>query len=105
VTGKMELGNNNSGIELREGAFNNIIERNVISSNSGFGISFWNAYSNSIIGNLIGTDITGTKALGNLRGIGLWTNCYNNIIGGTSKIERNIISASKKLGYKWEIKW
>jgi parallel beta-helix repeat protein len=98
VTGKMALGNNNIGIELREGAFNNIVERNVISSNSGFGISFWNAYSNSIIGNLIGTDITGTKALGNLRGIRLWTNCYNNIIGGTSKIERNIISANREAG-------
>jgi parallel beta-helix repeat protein len=98
VTGKIALGNNNSGVELREGSFKNIIERNVISSNSEFGILFWKAYSNSIIGNLIGTDITGTKALGNRRGIGLWTYSYNNNIGGTRKIERNLISANREAG-------
>jgi len=97
-TGTEALPNGGVGISISY-TFNNIIERNVISSNSEFGILFWNnAHNNSVIGNFIGTDYTGTKVLGNWRGIGFWHNCYDNIIGGPSKNERNIISANREAG-------
>lgn len=97
-TGTEALPNAGVGISIIY-TFNNIIERNVISSNSEFGILFLNnAHNNSVIGNFIGTDYTGTKALANWRGIGFWHNCYDNIIGGPSKNERNIISANREAG-------
>jgi parallel beta-helix repeat protein len=97
-TGTEALPNGGAGINITN-TFNNIIERNVISSNTEFGIIFWNnAHNNSVIGNFIGTDCTGTKALSNWRGIGIWHNCYDNIIGGPSKNARNIISANREAG-------
>ena len=66
-------------------------EGNVISANPGGGVGLQVNCNNSIIkGNFIGTDITGTVALGNGNGINIQGN--NNIIGGSTAAERNIIS-------------
>ena len=66
-------------------------EGNVISANPGGGVGLQINCNNSVIkGNFIGTDITGTIALGNGGGIGIQGN--NNSIGGSSAVERNIIS-------------
>jgi len=70
------LGNEATGITLQNGATGNLIgtdgdgisddlERNLVSGNGRQGIALYDATSNTIAGNLIGTDITGTSALPN----------------------------------------
>lgn len=69
--------------------------RNLISGNVGSGILFGNAGPNTVQGNLIGTDVTGTLALGN-SGVGVTLNSSNNLIGGTTVDARNIISGNNR---------
>ncbi len=96
---------NGTGITISNGPKHNIIggqnaaERNVISGNKYVGIEINNADSNSVIGNLIGTDITGTKDVGNIGdGIDISYGARGNRIGGASPDERNIISGNDQLG-------
>ena len=74
--GLANLGNETTGITLQNGATGNLIgtdgdgisdtlERNLVSGNGRQGIALYDATSNTIAGNLIGTDITGTSALPN----------------------------------------
>ncbi len=101
--------NERDGVVL--GGPNNIIggttagERNIISGN-GFQDSFnrgvWivdaNASGNKVIGNYIGTDVTGTAALPN-NDYGIFIqDASNNFIGGTAAGEGNIIAYNFKLG-------
>jgi hypothetical protein len=66
--------------------------RNIISGNNGDGLSL--SGSNLVIqGNFIGTDVTGTKALGNNQGVSLSGN--NNLLGGTTVAARNVISGNR----------
>ncbi|HEY9665807.1 MAG TPA: DUF4347 domain-containing protein [Coleofasciculaceae cyanobacterium] len=102
VTGTVALGNG-EGILIQD-VSNNTIENNVISGNtksvpsSNISISGGNASGNRVIGNLIGTDATGTAVLNNpLYNIGIGS-APNNIIGGTTPEERNIISGSSFMG-------
>jgi parallel beta-helix repeat protein len=91
---------NNRGIQIFD-ASNSTIggtttgARNLISGNSNTGV--WiegsTATSNTIEGNYIGTDITGTGQIGNLFGIYIY-NSANNLIGGTTAGARNLISGN-----------
>lgn len=73
-------------------------ERNLISGNGTAGIEIrQNANSNSIRGNYIGTDASGTAALPNLDGVSL-NGADNNTIGGTLKGEGNLISGNSRYG-------
>ncbi|MFB2921046.1 S8 family serine peptidase [Aerosakkonema funiforme] len=101
VTGTKAIGNFDSGVLIGFGS-NNIIggttteARNIISGNKGIGVSLQNigTTNNQVLGNYIGTDITGTKALGNSSpGVSIF-NAPNNIIGGTSPAARNLISSN-----------
>jgi parallel beta-helix repeat protein len=113
ITGNVALGNSYYGIAIGS-ASNNIIggttpqERNIISGSQTAGIAFLQApailgepslagvvsTTNRIIGNYIGTNITGTAALGNP--IGVWIAVgENNIIGGTTPQEGNVISGNQ----------
>src|SRR5437667_10293817 len=69
--------------------------RNLISGNVGPGISFGGGTGNVVQGDLIGTDVTGTLALGNTDR-GVFVNGSNNVIGGTTVDARNIISANAR---------
>ena len=70
------------------------IERNIISANKEAGIQMGDQiYGNKIIGNYIGTDISGQPTLGNgTTGIGIFYNSTNNIIGGAEKNSGNLIA-------------
>jgi hypothetical protein len=69
--------------------------RNLISGNIGNGIGLGDGSGNTVQGNLIGTDVTGTLALGN-SGVGVGSGGSNDLIGGTVVAARNIISANNR---------
>jgi hypothetical protein len=69
--------------------------RNLISGNVGEGIFAQLGAGNTIQGNLIGTDVTGTLALGNTDR-GVLTTASNTVIGGTTVDARNVISANNR---------
>ncbi|MBX7104425.1 MAG: right-handed parallel beta-helix repeat-containing protein [Gemmataceae bacterium] len=99
-SGAVAAGNTFRGLWL-DGAPNNTIVGNVISAstNEGLVINSGSGSGNSIKGNLIGTDATGTIALGNgQRGIGIYSAANNLIIGGTGVGEGNVISGNKGSG-------
>ena len=80
------------------------LERNVISANSGAGISApsaWGANNDNVIaGNYIGTDVTGAVAMGNGgSGISL-VDSSNTRIGGTTPGSGNVISGNDLYGLK-----
>lgn len=100
VTGKNAIGNVNAGISIN-GADSNIVggvtqnTKNLISGNQ-VGILMTSARLNMVIGNLIGTDITGTSSVGNQDGIVV--TFEKNIIGGSDLGEGNIISGNTDIG-------
>ncbi len=106
VTGKVGIGNGQNGIEDQT-SYNLIggptaAARNVLSDNEGSGVICWGWISTSvhnlIIGNYVGTDITGTKALGNWGGVVFSNNANDNVAGGTSAADRNLISGNTHVG-------
>jgi Calx-beta domain/Immunoglobulin I-set domain len=104
VNGTTALGNSLAGV-LVNGAPNNTIggttpgERNVISGNLSDGVVLTGTGSagNKVIGNYIGTTVTGAIALGN-RFSGVYVSAPSNTIGGTTTGERNIISGNNGQG-------
>jgi uncharacterized repeat protein (TIGR01451 family) len=70
--------------------------RNLVSGNLGTGVQLANRTSGSVVeGNFIGTDMTGTAAIGNRStGITLVEGASDNTIGGTAAAARNIISGN-----------
>ena len=101
ATGTEEFGNGCNGIELggqdiRFGGDGSISQKNVISGNDYNGIKLMGK-SNTVIGNLIGTDITGTKELGNAIN-GIWIGGQENMVGGAESREGNIISGNGNCG-------
>jgi len=100
-TGTTALANTDVGVAIG-GSTNNRIggvtprARNVISGNSLYGVRIGGgtATGNLVQGNYIGTDATGTSALGNIYGVALSDGASNNTIGGTTSAERNLISGN-----------
>lgn len=97
---------NFDGISL-EGAdkFNNVggnteAHRNLVSGNVAYGIPVFGAGAegNVISGNYIGTDITGSFAIPNNYGVLFDDGSYNNILGGDTDAERNILSGNNSYG-------
>ncbi len=76
-------------------------ERNIISGNSNLGICVINrgVVGNVIVGNYIGTDVTGSQAIGNgWGGANLWDGASGNRVGGTEPGEGNLISGNPMAG-------
>lgn len=88
VTGTKALGNGNEGIKIEDGASYNIVgtgkssDRNLIAGNIDDGVDIGGEGSkgNKVLGNYIGTDITGAKALGNDDGVQIQEGSTENII-------------------------
>ena len=99
VAGTADRGNARYGIIAWSGASNNTIggmsasERNVISANGHTGIALFES-GNLVLGNLIGTEITGTADLGNrFQGVSV-QDASANIIGSGANGARNVISGN-----------
>lgn len=106
-TGTFAQANSMDGVEIR-GGHDNVIggitddDRNIVSGNRAAGVwlGFPDTTSNTVIGNFIGTDITGTAALGNggEGGVTIIYGAQQNTIGGEADSERNIISGNEHDG-------
>jgi hypothetical protein len=90
-------GNNfNFGIQVAGGG--HVIEGNVVSGN-GTGISIVNSTTPvTVQGNFVGLNAAGTAAVPNVNGVLLTNNSHDNIIGGTTAEERNVISGNAQHG-------
>jgi CSLREA domain-containing protein len=114
ATGTQALGNSDAGVLLNPDASGNAIggaepgAGNIISGNASDGISIFAGTDNEVKGNLIGTDATGTQALGNDgAGVSLRTafdasgniaDATGNVIGGTEAGAGNVISGNQGSG-------
>ena len=108
ATGTRALGNGGAGVSLADGAQYNTVggttaaARNVMAASAGNGVIIGgtgtngaNTSDNIVEGNYIGTDKTGTAALGEgIAGVNIESGATNNTIGGTSAAARNILSGS-----------
>lgn len=101
--GDVALGNYGNGVSIYNSSDNTILN-NVISGNEGIGIRVSTGYSysyandNVIEGNKIGTDVSGTSAIGNNGdGIHLAASSYNATTNNTV-IKNNVISGNQGSG-------
>ena len=103
INGTYALPNAGDGVVVA-GASSNLIggtsaaARNVVSGNVGNGVTVSNATRVVILGNFIGTDATGTHALGNAADGVLLNTAASNTIGGTTPEARNILSGNSVAG-------
>src|SRR5262249_53789471 len=114
-TGRQRLGNAFTGVILINGASGNLIggtaggTRNVISGNGFTGVALAGyddgqglvrgpTVNNTVEGNFIGTDVTGTQALGNAQGGVFIDDADDNLIGGTTPGAGNVISGNASAG-------
>ena len=100
ITGTLALGNRGNGVMAGETALIGGTEpaaRNIIAANGDRGnvvLGEESSGSAAIVhGNYIGTDVTGTRALGG-SAAGIHIGSHNNIIGGVTAGERNVISGN-----------
>jgi parallel beta-helix repeat protein len=111
AAGTQNLGNAFNGVLLINGASGNLIggttdgTRNVISGNGAPGVAIAGydddqglvhmiTANNTVAGNFIGTDVTGTHAIGNSEGGVFVDDADNNVIGGTTPDAGNVISGN-----------
>lgn len=109
--GSGDAGNAWEGVLIWYGPSHNIVggdtpsERNLISGNREAGIRIEGSEStaNTISGNYIGTDATGTFALGNgNKGIKIGYGTSGNVVGGSAPGEGNLISGNEEDGVHLE---
>jgi CSLREA domain-containing protein len=95
VFGSVALGNGGNGINALIAANKTTIENNVISANGQSGVFLHDRTEDTVIvGNQIGTDLTGEFALGN-RTNGIQAESSTRlVVGGDAPTARNIISAN-----------
>jgi hypothetical protein len=111
-TGDTDLGNLFAGIILNNGPTNVTIggltpaDRNLISGNNFFGISFGQGGAGGtghlVQGNLIGTDASGGNAIpAGQAGIDMVDTSSNILIGGTTAASRNVVSGNTNYGIRF----
>jgi len=113
AVGEHDLGNRAYGVWLNRNNHDNNIEGNVISGNDNYGIWIYETpglttTGNTVKGNYIGTDSTGTVAIGNNQAgvqISGQPAAWSNTIGGDTPEERNIISGNNGFGVSLNADW
>jgi hypothetical protein len=94
---------NFTGVTIQDGAAGNTVggtnsdARNVISGNLVYGVSLSGAGTtgNSVLGNYIGTDVTGALDRGNANdGVRIGGGASSNVVGGEAAGSRNLISGN-----------
>ena len=101
ATGAHPLGNVAEGIVMSDKAAFNEIRGNVLSGNMRMGVGLWDSgtVSNTIVGNMIGTDGSGMFSVPNeSANIIVSAGAQFNVIGGLSSGDRNIISGGADQG-------
>ena len=101
----LEIEGCRTALALERGAQSNIIggagegEGNVISANDqGILFAGEGTDSNQVMGNLIGTDDSGTRRRANRVGVMIGNGARDNVIGGSGVGERNVISGQTAVG-------
>ncbi len=104
-SGINSLGNTGRGLTIYRSPNNTIGgvlagSGNLISGQNARGISIEDpaATGNLIVGNFIGTDVTGTLARGNLENGIVIAGAIGNVIGGTNSASRNLVSGNSQSG-------
>ncbi len=72
--------------------------RNIVSGNTGYGIHLNSGTNNSVIGNYVGTNATGTTGVANQYGIVLDPSSSGNYIGGAAAGQGNVVSGNSITG-------
>ncbi|MEZ5729493.1 MAG: hypothetical protein R3E48_16775 [Burkholderiaceae bacterium] len=102
--GTTTLGNTTFGVTIGPGGASpgNTIggsvagARNIISGNGATGVRIGLGDGNTVLGNYIGTDASGSASRPNLDGIQVYS--ANNTIGGTGALEGNLVSGNTSTG-------
>ena len=101
ASGTAALPNSIWGVRIVATAQSNLISGNVVSGNGSEGVSLSDAgtKANTVQGNFIGTDSTGSNAVPNgFAGATIYAGATSNLIGGTSASARNVISGNNTYG-------
>jgi parallel beta-helix repeat protein len=102
ATGTKDLGNADVGVNVTRASSTiggvTAGERNVISGNDIDGVYLVDASGNKVTGNYIGTDKNGTAPLGNTEDGVHISNAPDNVVGGMTAGERNLISGNHGVG-------
>ncbi len=102
LSGSVAIKNGGNGIYLAGASGSNsriAIRGNVVSGNALNGILVESSLNNTIQGNKVGTNISGTAVLANLASHGIFlNNSSNNTIGGSSDPLINVISGNQGYG-------
>ncbi len=107
VTGAKALGNGQAGVHIGFGAFDNVVGgaeagmRNIISGNEMAGVYIKNlgTTGNNVLGNYIGTDVSGAHAIPNAAdGVAICFAASGNVVGGEAAGEGNLISGNSGAG-------
>jgi hypothetical protein len=97
---------NYDGISIEGAAAHNrvggytVSERNLVSGNVAYGIPVFGAGCdyNLIVGNYVGTDVTGSFAIPNTYGLLFDDGAANNLVGGSGPAARNLFSGNSAYG-------
>lgn len=106
ISGATALPNGGHGVSIDNSSRNTVggttvAARNLISGNltAGIGIGGANSISNFVTGNIIGPDVSGTTALGNLYGVWI-DSASGNFVGGTATGACNLVSGNRGDGVR-----
>lgn len=107
--GSVALGNGYAGVRIDSGARDTVVggdsagAGNILSGNGAHGVRVNGAGTDdtTIQGNLIGTDQSGTEAVGN-KGVGIFVDgsAQGTTIGGSSELAGNVVSANGQQGVR-----
>ena len=100
ISGTDSIGHSWDGVFIGFGAEKNVISGNLIggSGNAGIWVQGVGTSENQVIGNHIGTDVSGTDDLPNHDGVCIQGGATDNVIGGNTTGTRNLISGNSYHG-------